>query len=209
MDGVKRVISIMGVCILGVFLSLIPATGFKLPARHVPWGGLDLLAPAGMFTSYKLVKFREEVKSCHSALRNAGVEFRAVTEPEKPASACLLRNRVVLERSLYPYRASVRGNCGLVAALFLWERQLKIAARHYLDSDIQRIDHMGIFNCRNVRGSPLRRSQHATATAIDISGFRLADGRQITVAKDWGKDTPEGRAGQGLSGVSRGVGAGL
>ena len=29
------------------------------------------------------------------------------------------------------------------------------------------------------------RSQHALANAIDISGFKLADGRVITVAKDY------------------------
>ena len=30
-----------------------------------------------------------------------------------------------------------------------------------------------------------RRSEHATANAIDISGFRLADGTRISVRRDW------------------------
>jgi hypothetical protein len=38
-----------------------------------------------------------------------------------------------------------------------------------------------------------RRSQHATANAIDIAGFRLADGRSISVLADWGKPTAEGQ----------------
>ena len=48
---------------------------------------------------------------------------------------------------------------------------------------------MGSYNCRNVAGSG-RRSAHATADAIDVSGFVLADGRRITVLGDWN----EGRA---------------
>lgn len=38
-----------------------------------------------------------------------------------------------------------------------------------------------------------RRSQHATANAIDIASFRLADGREISVARHWGGDDPAGR----------------
>ena len=57
-----------------------------------------------------------------------------------------------------------------------------------------RLGDMGTYDCRNIVGNPLwkgLRSQHATANAIDISGFTLADGRSISVLKDWkgeGKD---------------------
>jgi hypothetical protein len=47
---------------------------------------------------------------------------------------------------------------------------------------------MGAYSCRNMIGDSKwtnLRSQHALANAIDISGFKLADGRVITVAKDY------------------------
>ena len=51
---------------------------------------------------------------------------------------------------------------------------------------------MGSFSCRNVAGSD-RRSAHATASAIDVSGFILADGRRITVSGNWNDPSPKVR----------------
>ena len=51
---------------------------------------------------------------------------------------------------------------------------------------------MGSYNCRNVAGSD-RRSAHAQANAVDVSGFVLADGRRITVLGNWTQGTPAER----------------
>jgi len=58
------------------------------------------------------------------------------------------------------------------------------AARQILGSPLVRIETMGSFNCRNVAGTN-RRSGHATANAIDIAAFVLADGRRISVLNHW------------------------
>lgn len=51
------------------------------------------------------------------------------------------------------------------------------------------LKHYGSFACRNIYGRASgRRSQHATANALDIAGLRLADGRRISVARDWKGD---------------------
>ncbi|MEQ1498240.1 MAG: extensin family protein [Novosphingobium sp.] len=63
------------------------------------------------------------------------------------------------------------------------------AAQQILGSRLVRIETMGSYNCRNVAGSS-RRSAHATANAIDVSGFVLADGRRITVAGNWADKSP-------------------
>ena len=47
---------------------------------------------------------------------------------------------------------------------------------------------MGSYSCRNVAGSD-RRSAHATAEAIDVSAFILADGRRISVLDKWSAGT--------------------
>jgi hypothetical protein len=54
----------------------------------------------------------------------------------------------------------------------------------------------GTYDCRNIIGNPIwkaTRSQHASANALDISGFTFEDGRQISVLRDWSDKGPEGR----------------
>lgn len=58
------------------------------------------------------------------------------------------------------------------------------AARQILGSPLKRIETFGSYSCRNVAGTA-KRSGHATAAAIDISGFVLEDGRRITVKGGW------------------------
>ena len=67
------------------------------------------------------------------------------------------------------------------------------AARQILGSPLARVETMGSYACRNIAGSDMR-SAHATASAIDISGFTLADGHHITVRGGWYAGTDEERA---------------
>ncbi len=82
--------------------------------------------------------------------------------------------------------------CPLAQSFAAWARfGADRAARQILGSPLVKIETMGSYNCRNVAGSS-RRSAHATASAIDVSGFVLADGRRITVLGDWsGGDSRE------------------
>ncbi|MDF2115503.1 extensin family protein [Roseiarcaceae bacterium H3SJ34-1] len=164
----------------------------RLPPQHVPWGVADLNADVGLFSSLKLARLRSDAPACRSALRMAQVQFR--TLPDDIANPqCAQENMVVLERSSYAYAPGVRANCGLAAALSVWERKVVLpAARQFLASDTESIRHLGVYACRAVRGSHLRQSQHANAAAIDIQSFRLRDGRVIDVQGNWGKDTAAG-----------------
>lgn len=81
--------------------------------------------------------------------------------------------------------------CPVSAAFAAWARfGVDRAARSILGSPVVSIQTMGSYSCRNVAGSS-RRSAHATASAIDIAGFVLADGRRITVAQDWNGSAEE------------------
>lgn len=164
----------------------------RLPPQNVPWGVADLNADVGLFTSLKLARLRSDAPACRAALRLAQVQFRAlpddVSNPE-----CAQENMLVVERSSYAYAPAVRTNCGLAAALSVWERKvIQPAARKFLASDAESIRHLGVYACRAVRGSVSRQSQHANAAAIDIQAFRLRDGRTIDVQGNWGKDTAAG-----------------
>lgn len=75
--------------------------------------------------------------------------------------------------------------CPLADTFAAWARYgVDRAARQMLGSPLARIETMGSYNCRNVAGSG-RRSAHATANAIDIGAFVLADGRRISVKQAW------------------------
>lgn len=75
--------------------------------------------------------------------------------------------------------------CELASKFAAWtEYAVKRAARQYLGSDLQRIETMGSYSCRNIAGSG-KLSQHAHANAIDVSAFVLTDGRRITVENNW------------------------
>ncbi len=80
--------------------------------------------------------------------------------------------------------------CPLATALEGWARYgVDHAARLTLGSPLARIDTFGSYNCRNIAGTD-HRSGHATANAVDIAAFVLADGRRISVKGDWSDGTP-------------------
>jgi hypothetical protein len=84
--------------------------------------------------------------------------------------------------------------CPLASTLSGWARfGVDRAAQQILGSKLVRIETMGSYSCRNVAGTN-RLSGHASANAVDISGFVLADGRRITVLRDWNAASPQVRA---------------
>ena len=66
---------------------------------------------------------------------------------------------------------------------------LQHAAREHLGQEVVRVDHLGTYACRNLyhRDSGPR-SEHATANAIDVAGFVLADSTKISILSDWDGD---------------------
>jgi hypothetical protein len=83
--------------------------------------------------------------------------------------------------------SSFLASCPLAVAFALFERHsLQPAAQAVFGQAVTRVDHLGSFACRNMYNrAEGRLSQHASANALDIAGFRLADGRSISVLKDW------------------------
>jgi len=76
-------------------------------------------------------------------------------------------------------------SCRLADTLAAWARfGVDRAARQVLGSALARIETMGSYSCRDVAGRG-RRSAHATAEAVDIAAFVLADGRRVSVQGDW------------------------
>lgn len=130
-----------------------------------------------------------EARQCLADLGATGAGFTPL--PDRHAGrGCSLINTVELSRLPGDRGAFTVSNLGPVAcptatAFTAWVRYgVDRAARAYLGSPIVRVETMGSYACRNVAGSG-RRSAHATAEAIDIGAFHLADGRRISVLNDW------------------------
>ncbi|ANY19754.1 hypothetical protein A6F68_01237 [Tsuneonella dongtanensis] len=82
-------------------------------------------------------------------------------------------------------------SCPLADTLAAWARfGVDRAAREVLGAPLARIETMGSYSCRTIAGSD-RMSAHATAQAVDIGAFVLADGRRISVLEDWSGGTPD------------------
>jgi hypothetical protein len=84
--------------------------------------------------------------------------------------------------------------CAAAAAYATWiGHVVQPAAERRLGARVVTVRELGTFACRDIAGRPGRRSQHATANAIDVAGFELSDGRSITVLGDWGGQGEAGR----------------
>lgn len=88
--------------------------------------------------------------------------------------SCPLRN-VVRVANFGSVQLSSSFRCcplALSSALYI-EQQAKPLTRQLMASDLRQIDHLGSFACRNIyHRQQARRSEHATADALDVSGFR-------------------------------------
>jgi hypothetical protein len=78
--------------------------------------------------------------------------------------------------------------CPMAAAVNAWlEKVVQPAAMARFGQPVVELRTMGTYSCRRMNngGSSARMSEHAFANAVDVGGFRLADGSIITVLKGW------------------------
>ncbi|QZD89853.1 extensin family protein [Qipengyuania aurantiaca] len=152
--------------------------------EHNPWAPLDLNDPRGWATQQKLVALRDDVATCRAVLERSEVGFRAL----EPAGEGECRREDRTRLSGYPLSPDTPATtCPVAVAMELWKRDtLEPAAREIFGSEVARIEHLGAYSCRRMYGredGPW--SEHATANALDIAGFVLADGTHISVLSDW------------------------
>ena len=130
-----------------------------------------------------------QTRQCFAQLNQARAQFTPV--PDKYYGAgCSTVNSVrlsALGSDGAPLGVSNLGPvaCPLANTFAAWARfGVDRAARQILGSPLVRIETMGSYACRNI-GNSSRRSAHASAEAIDVSAFILADGRRISLSENW------------------------
>lgn len=159
----------------------------NLPPHLNPLAPLALDDPPGWLTSFKLRRLTAD--QCASLLAEANrrrlIASRPVADSE---GSCPLRNVVrVANFGSVQLSSSFLASCPLALSSALYiEQQAKPLTRQLMASDLRQIDHLGSFACRNIYHRPdARRSEHATAEALDIAAFRLANGERVTVLNGW------------------------
>ena len=165
--------------------------------QDVPWTKLDLSDPAGRFTRSKLIRLGDDPGQCRGLLATARTRDIALI-PRRVTPDCGYDDGIRLStagtRDMALAPAGLVTSCPVAAALFIWERSVvQPAAQLHFGVAVTAVDHAGAFSCRRLYGrSDGPFSEHATANAVDITGFRLADGRRVAVLRDWQGTGPGG-----------------
>lgn len=187
---------------LGWIVALAVITGLglilwsKLRGRpqDLPWTPLDLGQPIGLMTGRKLNALTQSYPACRAALERAGVRYTALP-PRSGEGQCGYSDGVRFTsggaRRIDFAPAGLGVACPVAAALAIWEwNVVQPAAERHFGTKVTSIDHFGSYSCRRIYGRDAGTwSEHSTADAVDIAGFRLGNGTRITVARDWQGDT--------------------
>lgn len=187
--------------IIGLGAALLVLVALRSRPEDLPWTALDLTRPVGVFTGRKLAALGTDFPFCRALLDRAGVPYDVArvggdAPGDDDRANCGARRAIRLvprPGGIAMRPAGLVTSCQVAASLSLWQwNVVEPAAVRLLGSRVVAIDHFGAYNCRRI--APARGwSEHATANAVDVAGFRLIDGRRISVAADWNRHDAAGR----------------
>jgi hypothetical protein len=188
---------IIGVLIVVLILAgLVPWIQPYLPPGYDPFAPLSVDDPPTLITRYKLARLGSDPDACLAALNRAREAGRiAFTQSGEMKGKCPLLAPVRVQNfGTVTLSSSFLASCPLAMSTAMFVAQSATPqAKEKLGSALSRIDHLGSYACRNVYHRPVGRlSEHATADALDVAGFRFADGRSVTVLAGWPRDDATG-----------------
>ncbi len=175
--------------LLIVFVAVAGGYWFGLiPQSLSPFPRISLDERPSLFVDPRLSALRFDAELCRAVLKEPHIDATPI--PDRLSdNNCGWVNAV---RFTHTGSAKIGVNpltCEMAAALTLWvEHEVQPLAREMYGQEVVRLGDMGTYDCRNIVGNPFWkgvRSQHAAANAIDISGFTFADGRSISLLRDW------------------------
>ena len=159
-----------------------------VPQRWNPLSPVSLDEPDAWFIDFRLAALKRDPESCQVVLREPHIKATPIVD-RGIKKGCGWVNAVHIREVGGANIGVGRLTCEASAALALWvEHEVQPLAINMFGSQVASIQHLGTYACRNIVGNSKWskwRSQHSLANAIDIAGFRLEDGTQISVATDW------------------------
>ncbi len=165
--------------------------------EHDPRAPLLIRQEEGWATPAKLSSLRGDAAACRAVLDRSGVAFDSFAAEGE--GACLQDDRVLPAPGAVPglafSPARATATCAVHAGLAWWlYHRVQPEAEAILGSQVVRIEQLGTASCRRINGADTGGwSEHATGNAIDIAGFVLADGRRVSVLRDWKGEGDEAR----------------
>ena len=183
------------VLLFGTISFLILAKDTPLNSAWNPQVPLRIGDPITPLTNFKFNRALRNDAACYAALKT-GAKFAELPEKKEGAS-CGIRDHILLT-SLNKMRVKpVHTRCQTALRWAMWaEHVVQPAAVRLLKTSVLETHHLSSYNCRKIRtssGSKDRLSTHATAEAIDVSGFSLADGTKISLRKNWNGTGPSAK----------------
>ena len=132
------------------------------------------------------------LKQCIGKLDRIVARY-ALLEDRDFGRGCTAVGAVQLRDIGTPVSGITAMTCPLGLAFTLWvQTDLQIPAMGEFNSPIAKVETMGTYACRPIAGTG-RLSEHASANAVDVSAFVLANGRRISVRDGWNGDEGERR----------------
>ena len=167
--------------------------GLPIPGRWNPWAPLDVREQPNLLSPFKIWRLQNDPALCDQALQTSALRYARQADSDASAK-CPLTHTLRIQGGEVALSSSFLSSCPLAVAYALFDlHSLQPAAQAVFGQKVTQIDHLGSFACRNVYNrSEGRLSQHASANALDIAGFRLADGRRVSVLKDWNDEGDKG-----------------
>jgi hypothetical protein len=184
-------------------LALLGAAGLALAFRQGlvppllnPLPVIDLAEGRPWLADWRLAAIKHHASVCARTLKGPQIEALQIADG-LVHDGCGWSNAVRLTSAGGVHAAFDRLTCETAVALALWlEHEVQPLAAEAFGQRVAAVRSLGSYACRNIRGSPRwphRRSEHATANAVDIAGFTLADGRAVSVRRHWRNEGAEGR----------------
>ena len=133
----------------------------------------------------------EVVEACEERLEDAGVRFQSSRLPvheNKSGITCGAPQAVRYSTGPGKIRWSGKPkvSCPVALAMARFEGVVQEEAERHLGRPVQKIRHMGTYNCREMAAYPGWVSEHSYANAIDIRSFTLRGGKEIPVLGNYG-----------------------
>lgn len=126
------------------------------------------------------------MRQCTADLNRLGAQYKVLPD-YRGEGGCSAINSVLLTGAGARITNLRATQCPLARNFSAWvQGPVQEAARKIYGLAVVRVETMGSYACRQVRGiASASLSEHAFANAIDVSGFVLADGRRVTVLSGW------------------------
>jgi hypothetical protein len=159
----------------------------EIPDRWNPWAPLAIDEPLNWLTRFKLSRASRDGAMCLAVLDQAEIRYAPVPDRETGAG-CGYTNAVRIEATSARIGEAFTLSCRSAVSLALWERHVvQPAAQSHFGERVARLEHAGSYACRNIYGrKDAALSRHATADALDVTGFTLQNSKRIRIERDWG-----------------------